>query len=124
MPDGEQVVQPINDLLKLPFTLKIATKDWHPKRHISFASTHKGRSNCHFSADDYGTSFSPERRKIWLSVRPECWVKDVGIVLGLGVVVSKIEDEGGENRTRFWQAWEDRTGVDESQTGLNLCGLR
>ena len=30
----------INDLLKLPFVLKIATKDHHPPDHVSFASNH------------------------------------------------------------------------------------
>lgn len=33
----------INDLLKLPFVFKVATKDHHPQNHISFASNHEGK---------------------------------------------------------------------------------
>ena len=33
----------MNKLLDLPFTIKIATKDWHPADHVSFASNHKGK---------------------------------------------------------------------------------
>ncbi|KAH9833707.1 isochorismatase family hydrolase [Rhodofomes roseus] len=40
VPDGRAVVPVINDLLALPFVLKIATKDHHPPNHISFASNH------------------------------------------------------------------------------------
>ena len=42
MPHGEDVIKPINQLLTLPFALKIASKDWHPKDHVSFASNHPG----------------------------------------------------------------------------------
>jgi nicotinamidase/pyrazinamidase len=39
--EGEKVVPVISKLLDLPFNLKIASKDWHPPDHGSFASTHK-----------------------------------------------------------------------------------
>lgn len=39
---GREILPLINDLLKLPFVLKIATKDHHPRDHISFASNHPG----------------------------------------------------------------------------------
>jgi nicotinamidase/pyrazinamidase len=38
--DGDAVVEPINRLLAGPFGRAFATQDWHPRRHISFASTH------------------------------------------------------------------------------------
>jgi nicotinamidase-related amidase len=37
------VIPVVNDLLKLPFVLKVATKDHHPSNHISFASNHEGK---------------------------------------------------------------------------------
>ncbi|KAF8167398.1 Isochorismatase-like protein [Crassisporium funariophilum] len=40
VPDGASIVAPINHLMNLPFTLKIATRDFHPANHISFADTH------------------------------------------------------------------------------------
>lgn len=42
VPGGRDIVKPINRLLTLPFKLKVATKDWHPQDHISFASNHPG----------------------------------------------------------------------------------
>ncbi|KAI0431558.1 isochorismatase [Xylaria sp. FL1042] len=43
VPEGRDVVAPINKLLGLPFVLKVATKDWHPRDHISFAANHAGK---------------------------------------------------------------------------------
>jgi nicotinamidase/pyrazinamidase len=37
---GDEIIPLINQLLKCPFHLKIASQDWHPARHGSFASTH------------------------------------------------------------------------------------
>jgi len=39
-PDAPSVIAPINAILTLPFVLKVGTKDYHPRGHISFASTH------------------------------------------------------------------------------------
>jgi len=41
VPGGATVIEPINQLLQLPFALKVATRDYHPSDHVSFASTHK-----------------------------------------------------------------------------------
>ncbi|KAL2876288.1 NAD(+) salvage pathway protein [Colletotrichum sp. CLE4] len=41
--NGRDIHPVVNALLRLPFTIKIATKDWHPQGHISFASNHKGK---------------------------------------------------------------------------------
>ncbi|KAF7856973.1 hypothetical protein EAF04_009733 [Stromatinia cepivora] len=40
--NGRDTIPIINNLLNLPFHLKIATKDWHPSNHTSFASNHPG----------------------------------------------------------------------------------
>ena len=37
VPEGEKIIKPINKIIK-QYDLVIATKDWHPKNHISFAS--------------------------------------------------------------------------------------
>ncbi|KAK1528474.1 isochorismatase [Colletotrichum costaricense] len=41
--NGRDIHPVVNSLLRLPFTIKIATKDWHPQDHISFASNHDGK---------------------------------------------------------------------------------
>lgn len=39
-PHGDAVIPVINRLMHLPFGYRFATQDWHPKGHISFASSH------------------------------------------------------------------------------------
>jgi len=41
VPDGDAVVAPINDLIAR-FTHVVATQDWHPFDHASFAANHAG----------------------------------------------------------------------------------
>ncbi|OTA52033.1 isochorismatase [Hypoxylon sp. EC38] len=42
--DGGRDITPlINKLLASPFVTKIATKDWHPRNHVSFAANHQGK---------------------------------------------------------------------------------
>ncbi|KAI0599066.1 isochorismatase [Biscogniauxia sp. FL1348] len=43
VPSGRDVIPAINALLELPFVTRIATKDWHPPDHISFATNHEGK---------------------------------------------------------------------------------
>lgn len=41
---GRDISGPVNELLSLPsFAIRIATQDWHPKDHISFADNHAGK---------------------------------------------------------------------------------
>ncbi|KAI1811827.1 isochorismatase [Poronia punctata] len=43
VPGGRAIAASINKLLDLHFVLKVATKDWHPPNHISFATNHVGK---------------------------------------------------------------------------------
>lgn len=41
--DGEAILDPIATILERdPFGLTVATQDWHPPDHVSFASNHEG----------------------------------------------------------------------------------
>ncbi|KAG6842443.1 hypothetical protein C0991_007573 [Blastosporella zonata] len=40
VPNGSEIIPAINELLSHPFVAKIASKDFHPPDHISFASAH------------------------------------------------------------------------------------
>lgn len=42
VPEGDQIVPVINELQD-KFELVVATQDWHPKAHASFASAHLGK---------------------------------------------------------------------------------
>lgn len=42
VPDGDQVIQPINSLIP-HFDCVVQTQDWHPQDHLSFASNHEDK---------------------------------------------------------------------------------
>ena len=42
VPYGNEVIEPINQMMK-NYELVVATKDWHPLNHVSFASNHPGK---------------------------------------------------------------------------------
>ena len=42
VPHGNDVIEPINQMMK-NYELVVATKDWHPLDHVSFASNHPGK---------------------------------------------------------------------------------
>ncbi|SRX75095.1 bifunctional nicotinamidase/pyrazinamidase [Aequorivita antarctica] len=43
VPDGDKIV-PVINRIQDKFNLVVATQDWHPQNHISFASNHPGKS--------------------------------------------------------------------------------
>jgi nicotinamidase/pyrazinamidase len=58
VPDGDAVVEPINRLMEeIPFT--VATRDWHPPNHDSFADQ-GGRWPPHCVADTGGAQLHPK----------------------------------------------------------------
>ncbi|HEU4631648.1 MAG TPA: bifunctional nicotinamidase/pyrazinamidase [Gemmatimonadaceae bacterium] len=45
VPDGDAILAPVRRLLEQDaFGLAVATQDWHPPDHVSFASRHRGRA--------------------------------------------------------------------------------
>lgn len=44
VPEGDAIIPPVRELLEADlFGLYVATQDWHPAGHISFASSHPGK---------------------------------------------------------------------------------
>jgi nicotinamidase/pyrazinamidase len=42
--EGDLIIRPLRQLMEQdPFALYVATQDWHPPGHVSFASSHPGR---------------------------------------------------------------------------------
>lgn len=39
--DGDQILPVVNEVMKLPFDKILATRDWHPEDHGSFAEAHE-----------------------------------------------------------------------------------
>src|SRR3712207_7643240 len=54
VPDGQQVVPMINDLVRR-FPVVVLTQDWHPADHKSFASSHAGAEPFSTTEMPYGT---------------------------------------------------------------------
>jgi nicotinamidase/pyrazinamidase len=45
VPKGDAVLEPVRKLLERDlFAVVVATQDWHPPGHVSFASSHEGRT--------------------------------------------------------------------------------
>ncbi|KIP12796.1 hypothetical protein PHLGIDRAFT_488857 [Phlebiopsis gigantea 11061_1 CR5-6] len=42
VPDGRAILPAVHALLAQPFALKVATQDYHPAKHVSFATNHAG----------------------------------------------------------------------------------
>ncbi len=42
--DGDAIIPVINSLAAMGFARVVATQDWHPEDHVSFASKHPGKS--------------------------------------------------------------------------------
>lgn len=42
VPKGDEIIPPVNEIQKF-FDIVVATQDWHPKDHGSFASNHPGK---------------------------------------------------------------------------------
>src|SRR6266550_6401659 len=42
VPDGDQII-PVANRLQAAFPLVVATQDWHPANHGSFAASHPGK---------------------------------------------------------------------------------
>lgn len=40
---GNEIIPLINEIVHYPFDLIIASKDWHPAEHLSFANNHEGK---------------------------------------------------------------------------------
>ncbi len=54
VPDGDEVIGPINRLARL-FSHVVLTQDWHPPGHASFASSHPGKQPFETTTLAYGT---------------------------------------------------------------------
>ncbi|KAH8894297.1 isochorismatase [Thozetella sp. PMI_491] len=107
--EGRDVVPVINSLLKLPFAAKIATQDWHPANHISFAANHPGKepfvSTCTVvnpsnAAESYETRLWPVH---CVQDTPGAALLPELDVSGIHVIVQK----GTDHRVEMYSAFYD-----------------
>ncbi|KAH7377371.1 Isochorismatase-like protein [Pyrenochaeta sp. MPI-SDFR-AT-0127] len=120
---GRDIVPAINDLLALPFALKIATRDFHPQDHISFASNHPAPNNKPFESmiiikNPLNPDESQETR-LWPD---HCVQGTKGSELLPELDISKVDrivEKGQDKRVEMYSAFADPfTNPCVAQSGL------
>lgn len=106
---GGETLIPLLNKLQSHFDLIVATKDWHPQNHMSFASTHGKKVGDEITL--FGTA-----QKLW----PEhCLQGSDGAEFGLGLDVTRVVNvfyKGTEASMDSYSAFFDNAHL--RQTGL------
>ncbi|KAH3975006.1 hypothetical protein HBH51_087750 [Parastagonospora nodorum] len=108
---GRDIVAIINELLSLPFTVKVATKDFHPQDHISFASNHPAPNNKPFVSKATITNpYNPDESQETQLWPDHCVQGTKGAELLPELNVSKIDhiiEKGQDRRVEIYSAFAD-----------------
>jgi nicotinamidase-related amidase len=109
--DGRDVAKTVNDLLLLPFALKVATKDYHPRDHVSFASNHPPPDNVPFSSQiTIENPHNPSEVQTTLLWPVHCVQGTKGAELVPELDTSKIDhivEKGQDKRVEMYSAFAD-----------------
>ena len=108
---GRTIVTLLNQLLDLPFHLKVATKDFHPRDHISFASNHPPPDNKPFeSLITITNPLNPEERQETQLWPDHCVQGTRGSELLPELHVHKVDEiveKGMDKRVEMYSAFAD-----------------
>jgi nicotinamidase-related amidase len=108
---GRDIVPAINELLSLPFVLRIATKDFHPQDHISFASNHPPPNNTPFvSKATIKNPLNPDETQETQLWPDHCVQGTKGAELLPELHVSKVDrvvEKGQDKRVEMYSAFAD-----------------
>ncbi|KAF1837109.1 Isochorismatase hydrolase [Decorospora gaudefroyi] len=109
--DARDIVPIINDFLAMPFALKVATKDFHPRDHISFASNHSAPNNKPFeSTITIQNPHNPEETQVTRLWPDHCvqGTKGAELLPELDVgKVNHITEKGQDKRVEMYSAFAD-----------------
>ena len=101
----------MNELLSLPFILKVATKDWHPQDHISFASNHPPPNNVPFETEIVITNpLNPAETQTTRLWPDHCVQGSQGAQLVPELDMSGIDhvvEKGQDSRVEMYSAFAD-----------------
>jgi len=108
---GREIVSTVNKLLSFPFALKIATKDFHPQDHISFASNHSPPNNKPFETmitiNNPLNSEETETTRLWPD---HCVQGTLGAELIPELDIEKVQhtvEKGQDKRVEMYSAFAD-----------------
>lgn len=115
--DGDDIVEPVQRLVQADlFGLVAATQDWHPPRHISFASEHEGRDPLE-TIELYG-----EQQVLWPD---HCVQGSDGARLHPGIDWSRanvIVRKGMNPQVDSYSGFRDNVGPDGTRPPTGLAG--
>lgn len=115
--EGDVIVPPVNQLLsRALFRHVVATQDWHPPGHVSFASSHAGRA-----AFDQITLYD-EPQTLWPD---HCVQGSAGAQLHPDVDWSRAEviiRKGTDPRVDSYSAFQENHGPDGQRPRTGLAG--
>lgn len=112
----------INELLSLPFALRVATKDFHPQDHVSFASNHAAPNNKPFvSKATIKNPLNPEETQETQLWPDHCVQGTKGAELLPELHVSQVDcivEKGQDRRVEMYSAFADPFPSPCSQSDL------
>lgn len=124
---GRDVAPLINDLLKFPFALKIATKDYHPEGHVSFDTSHDPPNNKAFESQVIITNlFNPSESKKTSLWPVHCVQGTLGSSLIPEIDASKFKitvEKGRDKRVEMYSAFADVFGNKSDAANVDLAAL-
>ena len=119
VPGGDAVV-PIVNRLSASFELCVATQDWHPTGHVSFASSHQGRAP-YDQVDEGKTTLWPDhcvRGTAGADFHPALRLEPYRLILRKGTRA------GLDSYSAFFENdGETTTGLDAFLRGLGVSGV-
>ncbi|KAL7929640.1 Isochorismatase-like protein [Trichoderma chlorosporum] len=122
VPEGRDIAPVVNSLLALPFAIKIATRDNHPRNHISFAENHPGA----IPFTSYHTIVhptDPTKSDTTLLWPTHCVQETTGSDLVPELDAARIDvlvDKGMDARVEMYSAFYDPMRVSVSELGDKL----
>ena len=108
VPDGRTIAPTINRLLQLPWALRVATQDWHPPNHTSFASNHQGSKP--MQKTPMTNPLNPEETQSVMLCPDHCIQGTPGAELVPELDVSRIDHlvrKGQDDRVEMYSAFRD-----------------
>ncbi|KAJ3514022.1 hypothetical protein NLJ89_g2610 [Agrocybe chaxingu] len=113
VPDGASIINTINSLSALPaFRLKIATRDFHPPDHVSFAETH-GKPTFSTLTIFHPDDTEKENGKEQVLWPVHCVVHTTGVEFVPGLETSQLDaviDKGTHPGVESYSAFRDIWG--------------
>ena len=118
MEGGRDIASTINSLLSLPFALKIATKDAHPRDHVSFATSHSPQHKAFesvFNISNPSDGTQSYEIPLWPA---HCVQGTEGADIIPEIDVSKVDavvEKGRDSRLEMFSAFADVFGSKSSK---------